>query len=526
MLDLSQADCLKAITDPAYHRALMFAEADDIRAEQLGRPLVFPEAQAEMPWPQVQCIDRWEEAIADKEGEILTCLSSRQTMKNETEAMAECRLLSIFQGIPGSTYIRTAPTWKPQIVQSKIRLEKHIDADPLLDQSKVRQREGFIVQYGKGMLQFMSGGATSNVVGATASIGLSIDEAHKIDANKFEEDFMPFTASTNAPCIMWGVAADELDLLHEYRLHGEGTDRSMVYPWDIWAELSEPYAKHCENRKSKLGESHPIWLTQYCLKAVQSAGAYLKDHHRTALFSGDHPQLSAPRAGMAYGILIDIGGESELDADDEAIRAEEPTRDSTCGVIFEYDSAQAVDHTTFNDVRLVTGFHWTGKQHLAVIEGDRDIIKDLSALAKHWQVRSGVCDARGVGHAVAKALHRRIPCILPYEASQSSVSEDCYDLLARLNAGKVTAWRADPDADDFIRELGEQCRHTRYTITGHELLKIVKPTGTGSTGLHIDMVKMLTYLHRAMDSSHSGLLDHMRAELARRKEKEDGKEAR
>ena len=98
-MDLTEADCIKAIECPEYHRALMFDESDQIRAEQLGRPLLFPEAQSHMPWPEVQCIDRLEQAIADKQGEILTVLSSRQTMKNEMEAMLECRMLSAFQGI-------------------------------------------------------------------------------------------------------------------------------------------------------------------------------------------------------------------------------------------------------------------------------------------------------------------------------------------------------------------------------------------------------------------------------------------
>ncbi len=516
---LTQEDHQAAIEDVAYHRHLMFGQADEVRAEQLGYALTYPEAKGTLPWPQVQMMERVEQAIADKQGEILTLLASRQTGKNEVEAMLESRLLCIFSGVPGSTYIRTAPTWKPQIVQSKLRLEQHTESDPLLDSDRLKPREGFLYQYGKAMLQFMSGGASSNVVGATASIALSVDEAHKIDSGKFEEDFMPFTASTNAPAILWGVSADKLDLLHEYRELNEGTDRCLVFPWDVWAELSPAYASHCEKRKKKLGESHPTWLTQYCLIPCEAAGSFFKEHHRSAFFSGTHPRLSQPRSGMAYVILIDIGGESELDADDAAIRLAEPGRDSTAIGIFEYDPAEPVGDDEWPITRLVQLLHWTGKKHVALCDADTSTLTELCSLALHWQVRSGICDARGVGHAVAKGLHRRVPCILPYEASNVSVSEDCYDLLSMLNAGRVTCYQADPAEDDERRELEDQTRWTKYVVSGHELLKIVKPTGEGSAHRHIDLVKMLTYLHRAMGTPHSGLLEHMRQQT---KEQEDG----
>jgi len=224
---------------------------------------------------------------------------------------------------------------------------------------------------------------------------------------------------------------------------------------------------------------------------------------------------------MAYGILIDIGGESELDADDAAVRELEPGRDSTSVWVIEYDPAEAVPDHGYHTVRVVTGEHWTGKKHLALTDGDRGTLDDLVELCRHWQVQSGVCDARGVGHAVAKALRRRVPAVDAYEASGVSVSEDCYDLLARLNAGTVTMWKADPAADEVLREMADQARWTRYAISGHELLKITKPTGVGSTDRHIDLVKALTYLHRAMSQPHSGLMQHLRQQIAARKEEQD-----
>jgi len=488
---------LDALRDPEYHRHLMFGRADSMLEEQLGRPLAYHETQGRLPWPQLEAIRRVERAVADRAGEVLTILSSRQTGKNETEAMIEDRLLSIFRGKPGSVWIRTAPTYRPQIVNSKLRLEKMLHADPIL-RGRVRTREGYIVESGGAQIQFLSAAGSANVLGATASIGLSVDEAHKIDNGKFEEDFGPFTASTNAPTILWGVSADGLDLLEEYARFNHGTDRVLRYPAEIWCELSEAYAAHYAARVRKLGEDHPVMLTQYRLIPVESLGSYLSQAQRDSLFSGDHERLSGPRAGpYSYYVIADIGGESELDLEDAGIREAEPERDSTMAWVIEVDDSAGEE--PYPLARVVDGVWCTGQVHTAGLDA-------LLRLCRHWNVSGGAIDARGVGEAVAMGVHREFPAVLAYKASSQDVSVDCYDTLARLNTGRVKFWRADPAADQERREMDAQARHTRYQIHRHDLMRLTKPTGAGSTGLHIDGVKALTYIGRAVPARTSGPL--------------------
>jgi hypothetical protein len=457
------------------------------RAEALGRELKAHERQARLPWPQREIVRRVERAIAARDGEVLSLLMARQTGKNESEGLLEARALSIWRGVPGSTWVRVAPTWKPQIVNSKLRLEKHLKADPLLAGRWVR-REGYIYESGEAQIQFLSGGPTANVVGATASIALSVDEAHKIDRGKFEEDLGPFTASTNAPTLLWGVAADELDLLHEYRQRAEGTDRLLVFPADVWCELSAAYAAHYAARVATLGEDHPTILTQYRLIPIAAAGAYLNAVQRASLFNQDdaHPRLEAPREGMLYALVCDVGGESEEERDDAGEMAENPGRDYTMAWVLEVDP-RASRHP-YPMVRVVNGVWWVGRAHL-------EALKDLAAYCRHWGIERGVIDARGVGEALAMALQKRVPGILAYKATQADVSADCYDLLARINTGRVRFWKADPSADPELREAQAQARHTRYVIRGHELMALAKPP---SHGKHIDGIKALTYLHRAV----------------------------
>ena len=512
------------MADPAYHRYLIFGAADEARQRQLGRDLEPHEAQGLLPWPQREAMERCERAIADKRGEVLTVLSSRQTMKGENEAHLASRALAIFAGVPGSVWVRTAPTYRPQIVNSKLRLEKFTALDPLIA-GRARNREGFIVQVGHAQVHFLSGGASANVLGATASIALSVDEAHKIDRNKFDEELAPFTARTNAPTVLWGVAADKLDLLQEYRDLNEGTDRLLRYPADVWCALSKAYAGHYAARVRKLGEDHPIILTQYRLIPVEGMGSYLNAPQRASLFSGDHPRLEAPRPGMAYAMVVDCGGQSELDASSEQVRAEEPDRDSTVALVVEWDPY--ADREPYPMARVVAGEVWTGQDHMAVLP-------DLRRMAERWGIRSGCGDANGVGEAPMMALAREFPCFVAYKGTSPSVSDDCYDLLARINTGRVRWWKADPASDPLLKEAQQQARHTSYAIANHERMKLLKPHGVGSSGLHIDVVKALTYLRTAMQESEMDLAirglmaeqKHLSHDLALRDDAERGRDAR
>lgn len=418
--------------------------------------------------------------------------------------MCESRAMTIWAALPGSIWVRVAPTRKPQIVNSKLRLEKHLHVDPLIA-GAYSKREGYIYEHKGAQIHFLSGSRTANVVGGTASIALSVDEAHKIDKDKFEEDFSPFTARTNAPTIMWGVAAAQQDMLYHYRKKLDGTDCVLELPAEVWCALSDSYAQHYANRVHFLGEDHPIIRTQYRLIDIESIGAYLNDAQRASLFAGDHPRLEAPRDGKQYFIVIDVGGESEVEASDAEIREEQPGRDSTMAWILEIDPTENTD--PYPMIRIVSGVWWTGRSHLACVP-------EVITLARHWGVLGGVCDARGVGEALAMAIHKSIPSITPYLATSPEVSQDCYDLLARINTGRVRFWRADPAADEELREIQAQSRWTRYEIHGHAeypLMRLAKPVGIGSSGKHIDGIKALTYIHRAVSVEYAGLLAYMRS---------------
>jgi len=88
---------------------------------------------------------------------------------------------------------------------------------PTIEGGKLTKEQGYIWRVGNASVEFLSSGPNANVVGATASECLDMDDAHIARKEKFDEDFAPFTASTNAATLIWGVAADGLDTIEWYR---------------------------------------------------------------------------------------------------------------------------------------------------------------------------------------------------------------------------------------------------------------------------------------------------------------------
>jgi hypothetical protein len=459
----------RSLKDVAYHRAMLY-----------NLPL-FP--------PQAEAIKLIERHIHNKTGKVITVRSARQTMKNECSAMLCVRALEYYRD-SGGTYIRTAPTWKPQMINSKQRVEKFLKMDPLIN-GDYKRREGFILQHGQAQVLLLSTDKQANVVGSTASIALDIDEAHKVDKGKFEEDFGPMAAYHNVPIIMWGVAADKQDLLYEYVQHNleHDPELNLSYPASIWCELMPQYAKHYEERVRKLGPDHPVILTQYDLVDVDTLGGYLKPHHITSLLHSEHQRYHAPRSDADYIVTIDIAGEAESEEEDP-LKKSRGAKDSTVALIFEVDPEDRVND--YPACRLVDIHWWTGKplaDEPSGLPGQQSI---LLKLLKQWKPKLTVVDSRGVGEQLAKYLAKHHSGVLTYAADSASVSQDCYGLLALINNERLKVFCNDDSAE--YAELCRQLKRCRYEIREHDRMRLIKPAGQG----HIDMVKALSYLYRAI----------------------------
>jgi hypothetical protein len=457
-------------------------------------------SQRPLRGPQAEIIKKVEAHVRAHKGGVMTILSARQTGKNEISATLQRRHLTFNQhSSHKSSWIRTAPTHEPQIVNSKKRLEEVIQLDrkniahhPLCMDTRIQKTEGYIWRLGNATVEFMSSGPHSNVVGATASECLDMDEAHQIGREKFDEDFAPFTASTDAATLLWGVAADGLDTIESYRVLNEENKRkdlNLRYPCEIWMEHSEVYASHVKGRERALGWEHPIMKTQYRLIPVANEGTFLSKTQSKSFLDSEHDKELSPRPGKVYEIVIDIAaGNEDLNPNNTFDRLDTDSNEQTATdstVVWIYEVTEHIcQNNIFPIVNMVSLEWWTG-----VTLPEQEI--KITELIRYWKAQKVTIDGVGVGRQMAEALEQRFGpfMINKYIASGPSVSEDCFDLLARLNYGAVKMFRNDGSREWL--ELERQLGWTKYASKNGKM-SLMKP----GSDKHIDMVKALTYIGR------------------------------
>ena len=164
------------------------------------------------------------DSIAGRHGRIITVMMSRQSGKNQLSAVLEAYLL---MSMPRGTIVKAAPTYTPQIITSRLRLLSMLDTP--LTRERIWTSHGYIVglaprpeplllrSHAGPRVMFYSAGQESNVVGATADILLEIDEAQDVTPEKFDRDFRPMAATSNATTILYGTAWSDTTLLAHQR---------------------------------------------------------------------------------------------------------------------------------------------------------------------------------------------------------------------------------------------------------------------------------------------------------------------
>lgn len=477
---LSRKDLyLKCAEDPQF-------ESDNIRLGKKFRPL---------RGPQAEIISAVEAHVARHDGQVMTARQARQTGKNEVSAILHRRHLWRRQRYSSSQiWIRTAPTYKPQIVNSKKRLRELLNLSPskiirypLFNNAKLITEEGYIWRIGNASVEFISSGPNANVVGGTANVCLDMDEAHKVNKAKYDEDFAPMAADKSAAAVLWGVAADGLDLISYYREHNKSIGRddlNLNYPCDVFMEVNPSYAKHVEARVAALGWDHPIIKTQYRLIDVASEGSYINSALQRNFFSGQHERELTPRADCRYEILVDIAASNEHNVEDLLEGDDDAVGDSTAIWIYKV-SRIVMGNGIFPLIQLVNCVWLTG---VALEVQEEEIEKTIKA----WRARKVTIDSVGVGRQIGETMKKKFGefVVNAYMANATTVSEDCYDLLARLHHNSVQMFRND--GSELWAEVERQIGWTKYASKDGRM-KLIKPKGQKK---HIDLVKALTYINQ------------------------------
>jgi hypothetical protein len=390
-------------------------------------------------------------SIFSRKGLTFSVEIARQGGKNELSAQLELLLLTLYL-YESQNMIKCSPTFKPQAVTSMMRLKDRLNDAGF---SGLWEGElGYIIRLGNARAIFLSAEESANVVGNTAHILLEVDESQDVNKDKYTKEFKPMGATTNCTVVHYGTTWDENTLLEEIKQTNlelekkDGIRRHFRYDWQEVAKYNPDYQVYVEAEKQRLGENHPLFLTQYCLLPLRGGGGFLSIQQKAQL-QGNHARKHAAEKGKIYVAGIDLAGEAE-ELDDVQLRALKPRQDSTVITIGELDYSIVNDIQKQPGVKLVEHYRWTGTRHTELYPHMIDILK------KVWGCKKVVVDATGVGQPVASFLRQEFGSrVIPFTFTAPSKSKLGFDLTAAINSGRLKMYSSDgsPEYQEFWSEI-------------------------------------------------------------------------
>lgn len=396
------------------------------------------------------------DSVLHRRGLSFVVVFPRQSGKNELQAQIEAYLLAVLHD-EDAEMVKISPTWKPQSLNAMRRLKRVLEKNTLT-RGRWAKEHGYIFRLGRARVLFFSGEPTSNIVGATASALLQVDEAQDVQIEKYDKEIAPMAASTNATRVFWGTAWTSQTLLaRELRAARaaeriDGIRRAWVLDADAVSAEVPAYGRFVAEQVARLGRSHPLVRTQFYSEEIDGAGGMFPPE-RIARTTGSHPPLDDPRPGETYALLLDVAGEDEAAGGDPTAQMTalaNPRRDATALTVV------AVTPTPggLPVYRCVARRQWVGVRHA-------DLFQSLLGLAHHWNAHRIVVDATGVGAGLASFLDRALPGrVIPFTFSAASKSKLGWDFLALVDAGR---WQEPaPAPARFPALTGEFHRQMRF----------------------------------------------------------------
>jgi len=379
-------------------------------------------------------------SVVEEKGLTFVVMFPRQSGKNELQAQIEAYLLCLLQE-ETAEIVKISPTWKPQSLNAMRRLERVLSKNALTKFS-YRKESGYIFRLGKARIFFLSGGG--NIVGATASTLLEVDEAQDVSITRYDKDIGPMAASTNATRVFWGTAWTSATLLGRERRAAEkaqkldGVQRVFVEDADTVAREVPAYGVFVAEQIAKLGRNHPMVRTQYFSEEID-AEAGMFSLARKALMRGIHARQHGPTPGCQYAVLIDVAGEDEA-AEETAIGLRNPGRDSTALTIVEVIPSTD-DLVKVPSYHVVDRKQWIGVRHTR-------LYAEIRAIRDLWQARYLVVDSTGVGAGLAsflgKAWHASDCMVIPFLFNGKTKSDLGWSFLAVIETGRFKDWTTSP----------------------------------------------------------------------------------
>ena len=444
-------------------------------------------------------------AVLSDQGGRFAVLFPRQSGKNELQAQIEAYLLTLFSS-EGGEIVKVSPTFRPQALNSIRRLERVLTRHPLT-RGRWRRRGAAILEVGRASITFLSGSPGANIVGATASLLLEVDEAQDVLPAKFDHEIAPMAAARNAVVVFWGTAWTAETLLAR-ELAGARADetekerRAFVLSAPEVAAEVPAYGAFVAGQLARLGRDHSIIRTQFFSETIDGQIGLFSERV-VARIIGTHCCGREPEAEERCVMLVDFAGSSETS--NRETDAEADARDRTAVTIV---SASRNDGEASESIAPVWLVRWRA---VWLNRALADQTAELIVIGRRWQVGRIVADATGVGAGPVSALIDAFgpELVRPFTFSAASKSALGWDFSALLEQGR---WRegalAGPGDEDqlvFRDTFLAQLRAARGEISPgpEKRLKWSVPDGAREAGsgarLHDDLLMsaaMITVVDR------------------------------
>jgi hypothetical protein len=419
---------------------------------------------------QIEIANAIIDSVFGHKGLTFSVLLARQMGKNEISALIEAYLLAYASD---GTIVKAAPTYKPQIVNSRLRLLSMLGSPDI--HKRVWRAQGYIIGVAPPIksadaqagprIMFLSASPDASVVGATASLLLEVDEAQDVSVEKFNRDLRPMASTTNATTVLYGTAWSDDTLLAQVKVTNQeleeldGIRRHFQYDWRTLAAINPNYKAFVEREMQRLGEEHLTIRTQYCLQTISGAGLLLSERQRH-LLRGVHYWLDAPDEGdIGYYVAgLDVGGEARPKQGERQARGK---RDSTILTI----ARVAWNELQLPSLQIVHQVQWTGKPYL-------EQYAQCVALCELWDIRRLVIDKTGLGEGMASLLRGKLgeDKVIPFHFTRQSKSKLTYQLLSLIDSGRLKMYQDDGAPDDISIEAWKQLKLARCRVPGENLL--------------------------------------------------------
>ncbi len=383
------------------------------------------------------------DSILNKRGHTIVLIISRQAGKDELLANLLCYLMTLFSHREVGIVVAN-PTYKPQTINAIMRMENRLKAN-LLTKSMWKKRSDYMRMVGQATVSFLSGDKSANVVGSTASLLLAINEAQDISPTKYDKDFAPMAASTNATRLISGTVWTSHTLLAREENAAreaekkDGIRRVFLYTSEDVRAIVPAYGQFVDSEIKKLGREHPLVKTQYFCERIDSQGGMFNAGRR-ALMQGDQPAHSQPLAGCTYAFIVDVAGQDESSMNLDEVGKTNPGRDQLTLDVVSVDLSM-LDTLQAPVYRVVARFAWTGENHISVFG-------KINAMWDVWQPQMMVIDATGVGEGLWAMFDKSRPGrVIPVKFTAQTKSEIGYGFLAVIGTGRFRDCCPSPEVD-------------------------------------------------------------------------------